>query len=112
MDNKDNALLARQTTGADRKQLLRELSSNIEQLCLSLSMVSPHLVEIHKADSRNATPTFDTTWFRKVSGPTQPTTQPGETAAAPSPSGSAVVSSRFFPSHSASKHTRANNTTH
>jgi hypothetical protein len=75
-------------------------------------MVSPQLVEIHKTDGCNATPSFDTTWFQKISGPTLPTTTKlGETAAAPSPTGAAVVSSPFFPKYSTGKHTRPNQTT-
>jgi hypothetical protein len=109
---KDQILVQTPTAEQNRKQLLRSLTSNIEQLCLALSMVSPQLVEIHKTDGCNATPSFDTTWFQKISGPTLPTTTNlGETTAAPSPSGAAVVSSRFFPKYSAGKHTCANHTT-
>jgi hypothetical protein len=109
---KDQIHVQTPTAELSRKELLRSLNSNIEQLCLALSMVSPQLVEIHKTNDCNAKQSFDTTWFKKFSGPTlTPTTQPGETTAAPSPTGSAVVSSRFLPKRLAGEHTRANHTT-
>ena len=46
----------------------------------------------------------NTLWFQQVFGPALPTTtQPGEMDAAPSPTGSASVSSRFFPKRLASE---------
>ena len=112
MDNKDNILFTWQTAEENRKQLLKELAANIEQLCLALSTVSPKLVEIHKTDGCNATQSFDTTWFQKISRPTPTTTtKPRETTATPSHTGVAVVSSRFIPKYLASGHTRANHTT-
>ena len=94
---KDQNLLQSPTAEQNRKELLRSLTSNIEQLCLALSMDSPYLVELRETKGRNAEPSADMTWFQKISGPTLPTTtQAGETAAAPSPTGSAAVSSRYY----------------
>ena len=97
MDNKDNILFQWPTAEQNRKELLRSLTSNIEQLCLALSMGSPNLVELQETNGRSPDESADMTWFQKISGPTLPTTtQAGETAAAPSPTGSAAVSSRYY----------------
>ena len=105
MDNKDNILFQWPTAEQNRKELLRSLTSNIEQLCLALSMGSPSLVELQETNARSPDQSADMTWFQKVSRPTPPTTTtPGETAAAPSSTGAAAVSSRFLPKPLADEH--------
>ncbi len=109
MDNKDNVLFSWQTAEENRKQLLKELAANIEQLCLALSTVSPHLVEIHKTNDCNAKQSFDTTWFQKISRPTLLTTKKSDTTViAPSSTKSAAVPSHFIQQPLARKHTGNN----
>ena len=107
MNNKANVLHARQAAEENRKQLLRDIASNIEQLCIALSMSYPNLVEIQESNVRtteqsasdaNIDPAFTTS-------PTT-STQPNETDAAHSITKPAIVSSSYFPKSSANRATR------
>lgn len=48
MDNKHDVIFSKQTAEENRKQLLKELTANIEQLCLALSIGSPNVVELQE----------------------------------------------------------------
>jgi len=54
MNNKVNVLCAQQSAEENRKQLLRDIVSNIEQLCIALSMSYPNLVEIQESKVHTA----------------------------------------------------------
>jgi hypothetical protein len=112
MHHKDKSLIASKSLQADRKQLLKEIAANIEHLCLALSMVAPHLSEIHKDDDCKATLSFDTTWFQKVSGATRQKTQkPGKTTVATVSTKSTSDLERFFPKRPVNGSARANHAT-
>ena len=107
MNNKANVLHARQAAEENRKQLLRDIASNIEQLCIALSTSYPNLVEIQESNVRPAEQSASNANIDPVFT-TSPTTstQPKQTAAAHSITKPTIVSPCYSPKSLASKATR------
>lgn len=107
MNNKANVLYAPQAAEENRKQLLRDITSNIEQLCIALSMSYPNLVDIQESNVRTTEQSASDANIAPVLTTSPATsTQPNETAAAHFITKPAIVSSCYFPKSLESKATR------